>query len=196
MTYIDTNVQSNPGQSGLRTVAELELSEPCWSFDTVIVWADEHGHLWWAHDEGCSCPTPFDGFQLGDQIRPLRNDNDYGELVRFTERAVKPGDRGSFLYKVRRGLSDPDSVAFDRVAWEAENKKTTEDEKIRSELWKVAEVLGYKTFSIPNGSADLSALVDKVPRDINVFQAHVLGTYLAGVAENAIAQAEAKQPQQ
>lgn len=73
MSY-DTNPYYNPEATGLVKVAEVELDEPCYSFDTVAVWADAHG-MYLATDSGCSCPTPFENYNgKQDMTGPLTID--------------------------------------------------------------------------------------------------------------------------
>lgn len=57
------NVYYNPEDFGLVIVGSTELSEPCYSFDTLVVWQHiETGEFYAAHDSGCSCPSPFEDF--------------------------------------------------------------------------------------------------------------------------------------
>lgn len=61
----------NPEAYGLEAVSTLEDPNASYSFDTVALWrriAD--GKLFWAADSGCSCPTPFDEYDLRN-INPL-----------------------------------------------------------------------------------------------------------------------------
>lgn len=73
----DNNPYYNPENLGLTMVGEYELSEPSWSFDTIIVLEDKYGSLYAAHDSGCSCPTPFENhkfpedFTLIDSVQTL-----------------------------------------------------------------------------------------------------------------------------
>lgn len=57
----DKNPYYNPVNLGLELIAERELSEPSWSFDTFIVLREiETGKVYVGSDSGCSCPTPFE----------------------------------------------------------------------------------------------------------------------------------------
>lgn len=63
----------SPQKLGLEVVAEVELSEPCYSFDIAMVWWHfETDAFYAAQDSGCSCPSPFEACtELGDLTGPL-----------------------------------------------------------------------------------------------------------------------------
>lgn len=72
------SVYYSPEQFGLTVVAELS-KEPDYDFDMIVVWRHEDGTIYWAHDSGCSCPSPFedycslsDLYKLPDTMRELR----------------------------------------------------------------------------------------------------------------------------
>lgn len=72
----EENIYSNPDNLGYRTIEEIELSEPCYSFDLLVVWENKvDGTLWYATDSGCSCPSPFEETTVED-LRPF----DYSEI--------------------------------------------------------------------------------------------------------------------
>ena len=60
------NIWYAPEKFGLVQFAEFEYSDGCYQFDTRVVWKDEQGQLWTARDSGCSCPTPFEDYHLGN----------------------------------------------------------------------------------------------------------------------------------
>jgi hypothetical protein len=64
MSY-ETNPYFNPEKAGLVKVAEVDMSEPCYSFDLVAVFADDR---YLATDSGCSCPTPFESYDGKDDM--------------------------------------------------------------------------------------------------------------------------------
>jgi hypothetical protein len=64
MSY-DSNVASSPEKYGLTVFGEAEANGG-YSFDTFIVWRDKAGNYLWAADSGCSCPVPFDDFDLSN----------------------------------------------------------------------------------------------------------------------------------
>lgn len=66
------NVYYDPQKFGLSTVGEIEWAEPDYSFDLTVVWQrDSDGHVFYASDNGCSCPTPFDGLGVDDLSQVL-----------------------------------------------------------------------------------------------------------------------------
>lgn len=69
MSYY-TNILNYPEKHGLTLVAEVELSEPCWSFDTLAVWKDDEG-FYLGTDSGCSCPMPFESHTRDALTGPL-----------------------------------------------------------------------------------------------------------------------------
>lgn len=49
----------HPESIGLAVVGELDAGQG-YEYDKFAVWTDKRGHLFWAVDAGCSCPTPFE----------------------------------------------------------------------------------------------------------------------------------------
>ena len=54
------NVYDSPEAFGLTTVAVLK-ADLSYEFSIVAVWTDGT-KFYWQHDEGCSCPIPFERF--------------------------------------------------------------------------------------------------------------------------------------
>ena len=71
MTY-GTNPYYNPEEYEAAIVGEVEWSEPCWSFDTTVVWKDKDGFFRMDSDSGCSCPSPFEDTRW-DELERLSN---------------------------------------------------------------------------------------------------------------------------
>ena len=62
-----SDIYYSPEKYGLETVAELDLSEPSYSFDLLVVWKRlSDGQLLYGTDSGCSCPSPFEGQDVDD----------------------------------------------------------------------------------------------------------------------------------
>jgi hypothetical protein len=98
-------VYYSPEQWNLEPFAELELTEPDYSFDLVVVWRHKDtGELYFAQDSGCSCPSPFEDFTSIDDLILLSTDNDYDCLMRVTDRADNRANRVSFLRKVHAAM--------------------------------------------------------------------------------------------
>ena len=85
-----SNVYYSPESYGLRTVGEIEWSEPCYDFNLTVVWQDvTTGAYYYASDSGCSCPSPFEDYDrsniahatkmqdLIDGIAAARDENFY-----------------------------------------------------------------------------------------------------------------------
>lgn len=74
MSY-DTNVYDNPEKHGLEIIGELRDPNESYDFDTVVFWKSGR-KVYAAHDSGCSCPSPFEGY------------NDIKDLERITRVAA------------------------------------------------------------------------------------------------------------
>lgn len=58
------NVYSNPEKLGLRLVGEVSFDDDSYQFDLGAVWwHPERRVFFYATDNGCSCPSPFEDFQ-------------------------------------------------------------------------------------------------------------------------------------
>lgn len=101
-----SNIYYSPEDFGLEPFAELELSEPDYSFDILMVWRHiKSGTLMWMSDSGCSCPSPFEDYSDIDELPTLETDLDY----RYLEEVAKTADdrvaMRAFLRKVRRAMA-------------------------------------------------------------------------------------------
>lgn len=96
------DVSSDPECFGLVQVAEAERSEPCYSFDTIVVWyREEDNKYYWAQDSGCSCPSPFEDFgcrMSGDEtldsveIQEVLDKMESGDVLRAIRALVDSAD--------------------------------------------------------------------------------------------------------
>jgi hypothetical protein len=51
----------------LTFIGDVDLSEPCWSFDLLRFYVrPADGAVLYGTDSGCSCPSPFEIFRVGD----------------------------------------------------------------------------------------------------------------------------------
>lgn len=178
------NPNDDPGKMGLKVVAEIEYSSGSYEFDTRIVWADKHGQLFTAQDEGCSCPTPFEAFDSIDKLEPV----DLAALRREVNERATDGYSGvsaakgaDFIAKVARAIRDPASVRFDQAAYDAQVAREEEDKAIRSGLWQATKALG-----IPHHVVREYEIAPHVPRDLTPAQCLVLGVFLTNVAEQQL----------
>lgn len=78
MPDYEHNLYYYPEKSGLKIVAQIDYSDQCYQYDTRVVWKDKRGQFFTARDSGCSCPTPFETFDLTNidilSIRELRRE--------------------------------------------------------------------------------------------------------------------------
>lgn len=71
-----SNVYYSPEQFGLSVVYEVSVDES-YSFDILIAWRHTDGTIYWQHDSGCSCPTPFEDYgSLADLYKLPDSDHD------------------------------------------------------------------------------------------------------------------------
>lgn len=61
------NPYYNPEDLGLTTVATVE-DEQHWDFHILAIWSDGK-RFYWAEDNGCSCPTPFEDYTTLDTLQ-------------------------------------------------------------------------------------------------------------------------------
>lgn len=104
---MDKNIYYNPEAFGLSVVAEIEYSSGEYEFDTRVVWKDKAGKLWTARDSGCSCPTPFEDYHLGNispvDLRELVSEC-RAELSGYNSANISPQMAQDFLYTVMRAM--------------------------------------------------------------------------------------------
>jgi hypothetical protein len=83
------NIYYNPEKYGLTVVGEIEWSEPCYSFDTTVVWKDKDGIYYWASDSGCSCPSPFEELNSLDDVD---GSGDRNAVIAFLQKDLDESD--------------------------------------------------------------------------------------------------------
>ena len=101
-----------------------DLHEPDrdYEFHILSVWRDERtGHLYYAEDSGCSCPTPFEDYRF-DPARPQDTNlsrlskHDFDEFSRNVKKfPASYSDRQHFLDEVSKHLVDPFDIMKDMV---------------------------------------------------------------------------------
>lgn len=95
----------SPEEWDLKPFAELELTEPDYSFDILMVWKHiKTGVLYWDSDSGCSCPTPFEDVKSIDELYSLETALDYRRLEDTAKTADDRAAMSAFLRKVRRAM--------------------------------------------------------------------------------------------
>lgn len=99
MGYGEPDVYYSPEKFGLTQIAEVELSEPCYSFDMLVVWKDAQGNKYSAQDAGCSCPSPFEDYTSIEMLDRL--DINAIELMLKDNTYLSPDDKRQFLEKIK-----------------------------------------------------------------------------------------------
>ena len=93
-----------PEKFDLVPVGEIEMSEPCYSFDTVVVWRHTPtGDVYTARDSGCSCPTPFEDYDSLEQLTKLTSVN-LDEFAQDLRQSYDQDGARDLLRKVRKEL--------------------------------------------------------------------------------------------
>lgn len=65
-----TNIYYSPEAFGVEAIGDINWRQPCYDFDQTAVWRDPRtGEFLWADDSGCSCPSPFESFDLSNVSR-------------------------------------------------------------------------------------------------------------------------------
>lgn len=92
-----TNIYYHPEKVGATIIAEAEAGG-AYDFDTLVAFKVGN-RIGLAADDGCSCPTPFDGFDLGDLDYP----DTWQEFVAYVNAWC---DGSSYRKDVRRQAAD------------------------------------------------------------------------------------------
>lgn len=110
MSYYDDNIYYSPEKHGLKLIAEVDLSEPCYSFDKLAVWRDDEG-FYLATDSGCSCPSPFENYagkaditgplSRADAIEESRSIYEQSSKDYFTGEPYEPEQFEAFIEKIK-----------------------------------------------------------------------------------------------
>jgi hypothetical protein len=88
---MSSDIYFNPEEHGLRKIAEHDLSEPCYSFDLVVCWADDSGGFYLGTDSGCSCPSPFESYGGKEDLTgPLSREQAVSESKSIRKASYEP----------------------------------------------------------------------------------------------------------
>lgn len=109
-----SNIYYNPEHFGLEIVAQIEYSSGCYEFDTRVVWKQKSSRkCFTARDSGCSCPTPFEDYHMGN-IEPLNfqalRQEVNGELTKEWDSNITAEQAQDFLAKVRAAANTARTV--------------------------------------------------------------------------------------
>ena len=79
----DDIVYDCPEKFGLAVVKAINDPADSYDFDMVVLWKHKDGRLFWGHDSGCSCPTPFEWAHELSNLNVLTDDSwkDFEEVV-------------------------------------------------------------------------------------------------------------------
>lgn len=70
------NPYYNPENVGLELIDSVDDYDANYSFDIMAVWRRKSdGSLFYGHDSGCSCPTPFEDVRGLHDLKPLTDAN-------------------------------------------------------------------------------------------------------------------------
>jgi hypothetical protein len=70
-----SNVYYSPEKFDLVQLGTLDQDGLSYEYNTLVVWKHTPtGRIFWAHDQGCSCPTPFEDsrFEGPDKIENIQ----------------------------------------------------------------------------------------------------------------------------
>lgn len=83
MGWHNPDLYNQPEKFGIKTVGEVEWDDESYQFNITAVWQSKEDHkmFYWAHDSGCSCPSPFEGYTC------LEGDS-YDEVFKGTKHEV------------------------------------------------------------------------------------------------------------
>lgn len=102
------NIYYDPDKFGLEIVAEADFAGS-YEFSMHVVFRKQDGSLWYVHDSGCSCPTPFEDSGLND-LEPVEDLTALAASIRKEEEyrfdpdyggGSAEQELGGFLDKVR-----------------------------------------------------------------------------------------------
>lgn len=97
-----SSVYYEPEKFGLTEVAEVDAAGG-YSFDKFVIWSDSRGGYRWASDSGCSCPIPFEAFNLSNL--PLGSLRDA-----LTDLDAWVSEQGLYWPDDRAGAADKDDI--------------------------------------------------------------------------------------
>lgn len=81
-----TNAYYDPEQYELTTVGTIDWDNEPYEFNETLVLRDKDGVFYWADDQGCSCPVPFEDHSFPSDYES----GDFFALSRYlTERQVE-----------------------------------------------------------------------------------------------------------
>jgi hypothetical protein len=100
-----TNIYYHPEELGLTFIDEIDLGEQ-YEFDIHVVFKDGDGKLYYAHDSGCSCPVPFEGYHGLQDLDIITKDNieSFESTIKGLDR-ITMAERMQFIDNIRKHLN-------------------------------------------------------------------------------------------
>lgn len=66
------NIYYNPEEFGLELIEDIGQPGMCYEFNDFVVWRrPADGALFYASDAGCSCPSPFEGYEKAEDLTQI-----------------------------------------------------------------------------------------------------------------------------
>lgn len=179
----------------LKVIAEISQPDLSWEFDEYLVWADLDGRLYYGHDSGCSCPTPFEDFKTTADMQALTWHN-WDQFLSEIEGwyGGNVGDRNAFTQKVKAALSDPACTGQAVAAYRKERAEQKRKDELhraikaglsdcKKQLAEVHPDVNYKTTWYMGPMVDVVESLQKEATQHIL----VLGVYLTRMAEETLA---------
>lgn len=96
------NVYQYPENHRLKIISVFER-EPQWDFNMHVIFKHEDTNkVYYAHDSGCSCPTPFEDFSGIDDMEEITKEGfeSFSSMI-MREDYGTVGEKREFLDKVK-----------------------------------------------------------------------------------------------
>lgn len=106
MSYDAPDVYYQPEAFGLRPIGMLSDPDQCYGFNDLAVWQHTDGRVFFAHDAGCSCYSPFQDFTSLD---------DLDEATAATWAEFQTAVDGHCYGAYEKSESKPDRLAADKT---------------------------------------------------------------------------------
>lgn len=89
----------------LTYIDEIDSGE-CYEFNKITVWKDKEGNFYYAKDNGCSCPEPYEWVEnLSDLNRlTIVNFSDFEAMVNSHD--VTKEEKMKFIDSIRKHMGD------------------------------------------------------------------------------------------
>jgi hypothetical protein len=98
-----SNIYYNPEAFDLKIVDSVDFADG-YDFDMIVVWKTLDGErMYWAHDSGCSCPSPFEDYNSIDALEVLNRHtwDNFERAVRDAYRG-QTADKDAFIRLVKK----------------------------------------------------------------------------------------------